>query len=86
MTDKCYLPAPEDSFPRPSPQSLGTLGAFFVQSLEITNPDECLKWGTILQCLIEIAESQQDPILPSLLQLKEMTYKKWFKPTWKDAP
>ena len=72
--------------PRPSPHSLGILGALFVQSLEITNPDECRQWGLVAQAFIGAFENHRDPLLSSLLQLNDMTYRRWFKPTWKDAP
>ena len=60
-----------------------TLGALFTHSLRITNPDDCKRWGLIVQSFISTADSQQSSILPSLLKLKESVYREWIHPTWK---
>jgi len=69
----------------PLPQSLATLGTLLFQSLQIRSLDELERWGTVVQSFIEVAESQNDPVLPSLLGLKDSVYRKWVHPIWKDS-
>lgn len=61
---------------------LAMWGVLFTQSLEISGLDDLKRWGAVTQAFIEFVESTRDPILESLVRLKEMTYKRWVKPTW----
>jgi len=63
-------------------QSLAILGGLLHQSFGITSSGDCRQWGKIVQLFIEVFESQKNPILPSLLTLKESTYRRWIHLVW----
>jgi len=62
--------------------SLTTLGTLFAQSLQIAGLSDLELWGADVQAHIEAAERNGDPVLESLVRLKEMTYQKWVKLNW----
>ena len=70
--------------PTVTQHSLAIVGSLFSQSLQIRDLDNLEQWGLIIQDFIRIAESQQDPLLPSLLKLKESVYRSWIHPRWSD--